>query len=191
MTHTLTARMFDTHNDLPPATRASVVELLNERLADVIDLELQAKQAHWNIKGPNFVGLHELFDRVALQAREHADEIAERAVALGGVARGTIEEIAGQSTLPAYPLVVDDWGTHVRAMQAALATFGRAARRAIDEAAVANDADTVDLFTAMSRGIDKLLWMVEAHVQEAPRATVRVLEVEAPASARELASAES
>jgi DNA-binding ferritin-like protein len=112
MNRILTARMFDTLNDLPPVTRASVIELLNERLADVIDLELQAKQAHWNSKGPHFVGLHELFDRVALQAREYADELAERAVALGGVARGTIEEIAGQSTLPAYPLVVDDWRTH-------------------------------------------------------------------------------
>jgi starvation-inducible DNA-binding protein len=170
--------MFDTHNDLPPATRAAVIELLNERLADVIDLELQAKQGHWNIKGPNFVGLHDLFDRIALLAREYADEIAERAVALGGVARGTIEEIAGQSTLPAYPLVADDWGTHVRSMQAALATFGRAARRGIDEAAAANDADTVDLFTAISRGIDKMLWMVEAHVQEAPRAASRVSDVE-------------
>src|SRR5689334_13020765 len=120
MTHTLQARLFDTRNDLPAAAREPVIELLNERLADVIDLELQAKQAHWNVKGPNFVGLHELFERVALRAREYADEIAERAVALGGVARGTIEEIAGQSALPAYPLVVDDWRTHVRAMQAAL-----------------------------------------------------------------------
>jgi starvation-inducible DNA-binding protein len=180
--------MFDTYNDLPPETRASVVELLNERLADVIDLELQAKQAHWNIKGPNFVGLHDLFDRVALLAREYADEIAERAVALGGVARGTIEEIAGQSTLPAYPLLVDDWVTHVRSIQAALATFGRAARRGIDEAALANDADTEDLFTAISRGVDKMLWMVEAHIQEAPRAS-RVSDTETTASVRELASA--
>ena len=188
MTHTLTTRMFETHNDLPPETRVSVVELLNERLADVIDLELQAKQAHWNVKGPNFVGLHELFDRVAAQAREYADDIAERAVALGGVARGTIEEIAGQSTLPAYPLVVDDWTTHVRAMQAALATFGRAARRAIDEASLANEADTVDLFTAISRGVDKMLWMVEAHVQQAPRAS-RMSDVETTASAGELTTA--
>ena len=174
MNRILTTRIFDTCNDLPPAMRQSMIELLNERLVDVIDLELQAKQAHWNIKGPNFVGLHELFDRVALQAREYADEIAERAVALGGVARGTIEEIAGQSTLPAYPLVVDDWRIHARAMQAALATFGRGARRGIDAAEAANDAATADLFTAISRGIDKLLWMVEAHVQETPWPSSRV-----------------
>ncbi len=165
----LTARMFETRNDLPPATRESVIELLNERLADVIDLELQAKQAHWNIKGPHFVGLHELFDRVALQAREYADELAERAVALGGVARGTIEEIAGQSTLPAYPILVDDWLAHVRSIQAALAVFAGGARRGISEAEAAKDAVTADLFTQIARGTDKLLWMVEAHVQEGPR----------------------
>ena len=79
--------MYETSNDLALATRRSVVEMLNEHLADAIDLHLQAKQAHWNIKGPNFVGLHELFDRIAAQADEYADLIAERAVALGGVAR--------------------------------------------------------------------------------------------------------
>jgi starvation-inducible DNA-binding protein len=160
--------MFDTSNDLAPTTRRSAIELLNGHLADVIDLHLQAKQAHWNIKGPNFTGLHELFDRIASQAGEYADEMAERAVALGGVARGTLQAVAGQSQLREYPLEVGDWRTHVRAMQDALATFGRGARRAIDEAAALNDADTADLFTEISRGIDKSLWMVEAHVQDSP-----------------------
>jgi starvation-inducible DNA-binding protein len=160
--------MFDTSNDLPPTTRRSAIELINEHLADAIDLQLQAKQAHWNIKGPNFTGLHELFERVAVQASEYADEMAERAVALGGVARGTLQAVSGQSQLREYPLDVSDWRTHVRAMQDALATFGRGARRAIDEATALNDADTADLFTEISRGVDKSLWMVEAHVQDAP-----------------------
>jgi starvation-inducible DNA-binding protein len=129
---------------------------------------LQAKQAHWNIKGPNFVGLHELFDKVASQAQEYADEIAERAVALGGVARGTIQAVSGQSQLREYPLDVGDWRAHVRAMQDALATFGRGVRKAIDDTTAVNDADTADLFTEISRGVDKSLWMVEAHVQDAP-----------------------
>jgi starvation-inducible DNA-binding protein len=145
-----------------------MVELLNEHLADAVDLQLQAKQAHWNIKGPNFVGLHELFDRVASQAREYADEIAERAVALGGVARGTLQAVSGNSQLREYPLEVGDWRAHVRAMQDALATFGRGARKAIDDATALNDADTADLFTEISRSVDKSLWMVEAHVQDAP-----------------------
>ena len=91
--------MFETSNDLAPATRRSAIQLLNEHLADAIDLQLQAKQAHWNIKGPNFTGLHELFERVASQASEYADEIAERAVALGGVARGTLQAVSGQTQL--------------------------------------------------------------------------------------------
>jgi starvation-inducible DNA-binding protein len=158
--------MFDTSNDLSPDTRQSAIDLLNEHLADAIDLQLQAKQAHWNIKGPNFVGLHTLFDQVAAQAGEFADLIAERAVALGGFARGTIQVVSSRSQLREYPLDVCDWRAHVRAMQDALATFGRGARRAIDDATALNDADTADLFTEISRGADKSLWMVEAHIQD-------------------------
>jgi starvation-inducible DNA-binding protein len=159
--------MHETSNDLALAARRSVVEILNEHLADAIDLHLQAKQAHWNIKGPNFVGLHELFDRIAAQADEYSDLIAERAVALGGVARGTLQVVSRQSRLREYPLDVDHWRAHVRAMQDALATFGRGARKAIDDATALQDADTADLFTEISRGVDKSLWMVEAHVQDA------------------------
>jgi starvation-inducible DNA-binding protein len=160
--------MFDTNNDLPPTTRRSAIEILNAHLADAVDLQLQAKQAHWNIKGPNFVGLHELFDKVAAQAREYADEIAERAVALGGMARGTIQAVSAQSQLREYPLEALDWRAHVLAMQDALATFGRGVRKAIDDTTALNDADTADLFTEISRGVDKALWMVEAHIQDAP-----------------------
>jgi starvation-inducible DNA-binding protein len=172
--------MFETSNDLSPTTRQAAIEMLNEHLADAIDLQLQAKQAHWNIKGPNFVGLHELFDRVAAQATEYADLIAERAVALGGVARGTLQAVAKRSQLREYPLNIGDWRAHVRAMQDALATFGRGARRAIDDANALNDADTADLFTEISRGADKTLWMVEAHIQDA-----RAEENETTAAVRE------
>lgn len=160
--------LYETSNDLAPTTRQSAIEMLNEHLADAIDLHVQAKQAHWNIKGPNFVGLHKLFDKVADQAGEYADLIAERAVALGGIARGTLQAVSGQSQLREYPLEVGEWRLHVRAMQDALATFGRGARKAIDDATALNDADTADLFTEISRGVDKSLWMVEAHVQDAP-----------------------
>jgi starvation-inducible DNA-binding protein len=159
--------MYETRNDLAFSARRSLVDMLNEHLADAIDLQLQAKQAHWNIKGPNFVGLHELFDRIAAQADEYSDLIAERAVAIGGVARGTLQAVAAQSHLREYPLEVGDWRAHVLAIQDALATFGRGARKAIDEATALNDADTADLFTEISRGTDKFLWMVEAHVQDA------------------------
>ena len=158
--------MFETSNDLSPSTRQSAIDLLNEHLADAIDLQLQAKQAHWNIKGPNFVGLHDLFDRIAAQAGEFSDLIAERAVALGGVARGTVQVVSSRSQLREYPLEVGDWRAHVLAMQDALARFGRGARRAIDDASALNDVDTADLFTEISRTSDKSLWMVEAHIQD-------------------------
>jgi starvation-inducible DNA-binding protein len=157
--------MYETRNDLAGAARKAVVKLLNERLAEAIDLQLQAKQAHWNVKGPNFVGLHDLFDRIAAAASEYVDLIAERGVALGGVAEGTVQVVSSRSKLPEYSLTIGDGMAHVDAMRAALATFGAGARRAIDEATEVKDADTADLFTEVSRGIDKLLWMVEAHVQ--------------------------
>ena len=174
--------MYETSNDLPPATRRSAVELLNEHLADAVDLQLQAKQAHWNIKGPNFAGLHELFDRVAAQAGEYSDLIAERAVALGGVARGTRQAVAAQSQLREYPLDAGEWRAHVQAMQDALATFGRGARKAIDDATALNDADTADLFTEISCGADKSLWMVEAHLQDTP---AEEKQPETPSASRE------
>jgi starvation-inducible DNA-binding protein len=158
--------MYETRNDLQASSRKSVVQLLNDRLAEAIDLQLQAKHAHWNVKGPNFVGLHELFDRVADAAREYADEIAERGVALGGVAEGTLQTVSSRSKLPEYAPNLGDWNSHVWSMAVALSTFGKSARAAIDEATELKDADTADLFTEVSRGIDKLLWMVEAHIQQ-------------------------
>ncbi len=157
--------MYATRNDLAEPTRKSIVRLLNERLAEAIDLQLQAKHAHWNVKGPNFVGLHDLFDRVADTAREYVDLIAERGVALGGAAEGTVQNVSRRSKLPEYSATTGEWTAHVEAMRTALATFAKSARHAIDEAAELKDADTADLFTEVSRGIDKLLWMVEAHVQ--------------------------
>ena len=173
--------MYETSNDLPPTTRQSAIEVLNEHLADAIDLQLQAKQAHWNVKGPNFTGLHELFDRVAAQAGEYSDLIAERAVALGGVARGTLQAVSRQTQLREYPLEGGDWRAHVQAMRDALATFGRGVRKAIDDVTALNDADTADVFTEISRGVDKSLWMVEAHVQD-DRGNEK--QVETPATAR-------
>jgi starvation-inducible DNA-binding protein len=158
-------KLHRTRNDLPEKTRRKMVDLLNQHLADVIDLNLQAKQAHWNVKGPSFIALHELFDKVAEETEEFVDEIAERAVALGGVALGTARVAAKNSCLPEYPLDISAGREHVEALAAALATFGKGAREAIHTAAKADDIDTSDLFTEVSRGIDKLLWFVEAHVQ--------------------------
>jgi len=154
-----------TRNDLPEKVRRAMVNLLNQHLADVLDLGLQAKQAHWNVKGPNFIALHELFDKVAEELEEFTDEIAERAVELGGVALGTIQIVSKQSRLAAYPLNLASGQKHVAALSSVLAQFGKSVRAAIDTATEAGDADTADLFTQVSRGVDKLLWLVEAHAQ--------------------------
>jgi starvation-inducible DNA-binding protein len=155
-----------TKNSLPEPTREAMIELLNQALADVLDLGLQAKQAHWNVKGPHFIGLHELFDKVAEEVEEYTDDIAERAVELGGVALGVVQTVAASSTLAPYPLDAASGKAHLEALSGALANFAASSRSAIDTAANAKDADTADLFTEISRGVDKLLWMVEAHLQE-------------------------
>ena len=157
--------MFKTKSDLSEGTRAKAVELLNARLADCKDLQTQVKQAHWNVKGPNFISLHLLFDKINDDVEEYVDEIAERAVQLGGVAEGTARMVAKRSSLAEYPAGAADGRSHVEALSSALAAFGKSARKAIGEANDLGDLDTADLFTEVSRGIDKWLWFVEAHLQ--------------------------
>jgi starvation-inducible DNA-binding protein len=157
--------MFKTKNDLSETIRVQAIELLNARLADAIDLQTQTKQAHWNVKGPNFIALHELFDKVNEDVEDYVDDIAERVVQLGGVAEGTARVAAKRSSLSEYPTSAVDGRSHVEALSSALAAFGKSARKGISQADELGDADTSDLFTEISRGIDKWLWFVEAHLQ--------------------------
>jgi len=157
--------MFKTKSELSETIRVQAIELLNARLADAIDLQTQTKQAHWNVKGPHFIALHELFDKVNEDVEDYVDEIAERAVQLGGVAEGTARVAAKRSSLSEYPATAVDGRSHVEALSSALAAFGKSARKAIVQANELNDLDTADLFTEISRGTDKWLWFVEAHLQ--------------------------
>jgi starvation-inducible DNA-binding protein len=158
-------RMYETENDIPQTRRSELNKLMNQRLADAVDLQSQMKQAHWNVKGPHFIGLHELFDQVDEAVESYVDLIAERIVQLGGIAEGTARVAASRSRLEEYPLDIADGAAHVEAVARALSTFGRNARNTINEADELDDADTADLFTEVSRGIDKWLWFVEAHTQ--------------------------
>lgn len=158
--------MFDTKNDIPAATRKSSIELLNARLADAIDLSTQTKYAHWNVKGPSFIALHELFDQIAETVEDQIDTIAERVTALGGTARGTLAEVSRGTSLKPYPEGIADGMAHVEALSAAVADFGRKVRGAIDESAKLGDAGTSDLFTGVSRETDKSLWLLEAHLRK-------------------------
>src|SRR5438477_12000664 len=153
-----------TQNDLPAQKRADVVAVLNPRLADAIDLMHQAKQAHWNVKGPNFIALHKLFDEIVDAAEEYMDLLAERVVQLGGTAEGTIQMAAQRSALKEYPLQMSAERDHVAALSSALAAFGKSVRQAIDQSDELGDRDTADIFTEISRGTDKYLWFVEAHL---------------------------
>ncbi|MFZ1962254.1 MAG: DNA starvation/stationary phase protection protein Dps [Roseiarcus sp.] len=156
--------MHPTHNTLSENIRTQAVELLNRHLAAAIDLHGQLKQAHWNVRGPTFIAVHELFDKVAGAAESYSDAIAERAAGLGGVAEGTVQVATERSFLIPYPLRIADENQHIFAVAAALAAFGQSARDAIGQSESFGDADTADLFTEISRGVDKQLWFVESHV---------------------------
>ena len=155
--------MHQTHNTLSENIRTQSVQLLNRHLAAAIDLHGQMKQAHWNVRGPGFIAIHELFDKVASAVEDFSDLFAERARELGGDAEGTVQIAAERSYLLRYPLNVADCEEHVFAVSGALAAFGESTREAIGLATGFADADTADLFTEVSRGIDHQLWFVESH----------------------------
>jgi starvation-inducible DNA-binding protein len=157
--------MHKTRIDLPEATRRKVVNLLSVRLADGIDLYLQVKQAHWNVKGPNFIALHELFDEIAGVVQSKVDDLAERLTTLGGTAEGTAGVVAKRTSLEAYPLDIVSGPQHLDALANALATFARLTREAIDTSEEAGDKVTADLFNEVTGDVDKEMWKVEAHLQ--------------------------
>jgi starvation-inducible DNA-binding protein len=153
-----------TRNSLPQKIRDQVIRDLAPLLADATDLTLQAKQAHWNVRGPSFIALHQLFDSVYGHAGEWADSIAERIAQLGGAVPGTLQAAHAATRLTVYPLDLTGEKPHVERVAAALAQFGESVRVAIDVFASIGDADTADLATEISREVDKDLWFVEAHL---------------------------
>ena len=159
--------------NLSDATKASMIELLNARLGDALDLYSQLKYAHWNVKGENFYQLHLLFDSIAGHVLEHVDTIAERVTTLGGGARGTVRQSSVASNIPEYNHLAFSGEDHLEAVANALAVQANGIRTAIDTAAEAGDVDTSDLFTGMSRELDKDLWFVEAHLSGNTGATQR------------------
>ena len=162
---TRTVGHFSTHIDIPDNAREKLVSLLNARLADTFDLYSQVKQAHWNVKGSDFIQLHLLYDEVAGAIFEYVDEIAERATALGGLAMGTARMAASASTLDEYPVEATEGMATVSAITERLAAYAASVRTAIGEADELGDPSTADLFTEISRVVDKQLWFVEAHLQ--------------------------
>ena len=159
-------RTFETAVDLSAATRVTMIGLLNQELADTSDLYSQTKQAHWNVKGIHFYQLHLLFDQLAEKRQGEADELAERATELGGYALGTVRMAAANSRLPETPTGINAGVDYLRALVERYGIHANSMRAAIDEADKAGDKDTADLFTEISRELDKDLWFLQAHLQE-------------------------
>ncbi|MGH7599382.1 MAG: DNA starvation/stationary phase protection protein Dps [bacterium] len=161
-----TPKIFTTRIDLTLETREKMIALLNQQLSDSFDLYSQTKQAHWNVKGAQFHQLHELFDKLAEEIESDVDLIAERVTALGGVALGTVRMSAAASRMPEYPVDIVDSLPTVEVLATRYANLAATTRAAIDASAQQGDVDTSDLFTEVSRGLDKALWFLEAHLQK-------------------------
>ncbi len=157
-------KLLPTKNGLPSNARSAVIDMLNARVADTIDLALATKQAHWNIKGMSFIGVHELLDKLRGELDTYVDTMAERAVQLGGVALGTAQVVNSKTKLEAYPLEIHTVKDHLLALVDRYGNVANAVRKNIDDADEAGDAGSSDLFTEVSRGLDEWLWMLEAHL---------------------------
>lgn len=151
---------------LDQQTQEQMCELLNARLADGIDLRLAVKQAHWNLRGSGYIGVHELLDEVSSRLGEATDTMAERVAIMGGFARGTTQVVAERSKLEPYPVEMTDIQAHIAALVARFKGYGEALREGIDAAGEAGDEDTADLLTEVSRQIDKDAWFIGANARE-------------------------
>lgn len=156
-------QMHKTRNDLKSNTKTTMAALLNARLADTIDLALMTKQAHWNLRGRQFIAVHEMLDGFRTEIDGHVDTIAERVVQLGGVASGTTQAVVQGSKLKAYPTDLVSVEDHIAALEERYGDLANSTRAAIGTSDEAGDADTADIFTAFSRSLDKALWFLEAH----------------------------
>jgi starvation-inducible DNA-binding protein len=155
--------MLPTKNSLSENVRQKVIKILQERLADSVDLMQQLKQAHWNVKGPNFIGLHQLFDQIHEKTEECTDLLAERIAQLGGLPEGTCHAVSQSTSLPEYPLTSTEESDHIEALTTAMAMFGKLMRDAIEKVAALGDPGSADIFTRIALNADKSLWLIESH----------------------------
>jgi starvation-inducible DNA-binding protein len=159
--------LYTTSIDLPESVRCSTIALLNQTLAATLDLKSQVKHARWNVKDPKFSMLQQLFAEIATEIEDFANLVAERIAALGGIAVGTVRITALTSDLPEYPITIANGNEHLAVLVEQFAHYGRSVRHNINEAMGWGDVGTSDLYTEVSRAIDKRLWFLEAHLPKA------------------------
>ncbi|MBD2099681.1 DNA starvation/stationary phase protection protein Dps [Leptolyngbya sp. FACHB-261] len=164
-TKTAKTAQYQSRINIPAEKRTQLIGMLNQHLADTLDLYTQVKQAHWNVKGMNFYQLHLLFDELATEVLGFVDLLAERATTLGGIAQGTARMAAEASALPEYPLGAVEGREHVEALVERYGQYSSRIRTAIDDSDSLGDKDTADLYTEISRAVDMRLWFLEAHLQ--------------------------
>ena len=158
--------LHNTRMSLPEKDRVELIAILNKSLASTTDLYGQLKQAHWNVKGMEFISLHKLFDEIAEQVEEQVDTIAERITSLGGTALGTIQQAAANTGLRLYPVDIFAAKDHIEHLAHNVAILGELSRNNIKRSETLGDMATNDLYIDLVRMLDKNLWFIEAHLQK-------------------------
>ena len=150
--------------DIPPEIRAYLITLLNSTLSCSVDLRSHIKQAMWTVKGADVLQLQALFATMATELEAYADLVAERIAVLGGVARGTARTAATQSTLLEYPSDLIEGSAHVLALAERFASYSTALRTSMKHATDVEDVGSAALYTDITRGVEKRLGLLEAHL---------------------------
>ncbi len=143
--------------------RLESIRILNGHLVDFLNLALITKQAHWNMRGPNFIAVHEMLDPFNEKLLEYADTFAERVVQMGGTAYGTPEIIVSETSFDEYPLDISSVDEHLRELLTRYAMTANNVRADIDAGLA--DAATIDILTTAVEDLDKYVWFMESHLQ--------------------------
>ena len=143
---------------------AEVADLLQKALSRYNDLHLTLKHVHWNVVGPNFIGVHEMIDPQVELVRGYADEVAERIATLGKSPLGTPGAIINDRTWDDYSVERDTVQAHLAALDLVYTGVIEDTRKSIERT---GDLDpiTEDMLIAHSAELEKFQWFVRAHLE--------------------------